>query len=195
MASRFGPWQPLTVIEVVDLFSPLSVPWWISGGHALELHLGRSWRSHDDIDVSFRRDDAGVVYALLADLDLHRASAGVLSRWRGEALLPDAHQNNVWVRATPEGPWCLDLTISDGDDRNWIFRRDRSIRRPWPDAVLRNEHGVPYLAPELQLLFKARDRRPKDDVDADEVVPELSDDGRRFLRATLAPDHHWQRLL
>ena len=39
-------------------------------------------------------------------------------------------------------------------------------RKPWDEAVLTSADGVPYLAPELQLLFKSRDVREKDDVDA-----------------------------
>ncbi len=38
--------------------------------------------------------------------------------------------------------------------------------------------GVPYLAPELQMLFKSTAIRPKDDLDAAPVIPRL-DPGRR----------------
>lgn len=82
-----------------------------------------------------------------------------------------------------------------GDGQEWIFRRDPSLRIDWHDAVLRSDDDIPYLAPELQLLFKSRDARPKDDVDAHEVIPDLDDRRRQFLRQWLPQDHHWQRLL
>ena len=49
--------------------------------------------------------------------------------------------------------------------------------------------GFPYLAPELQLLFKSKDNRTKDDRDATEVIPALNDEQRRRLRALLPGDH------
>ena len=52
-----GTWQPLALGEVVRLFMEFTARWWISGGHALELHLGRSWREHEDSDVGVLRQD------------------------------------------------------------------------------------------------------------------------------------------
>lgn len=50
-------WEPLSVEEVVDLMSGLQVPWWIAGGWAIDLFLGRQTRAHGDTDVLIRRDD------------------------------------------------------------------------------------------------------------------------------------------
>ena len=44
-------WQPLSVQETVDLLYSLPVPWWIAGGWAIDLYLGRQTRPHEDIDV------------------------------------------------------------------------------------------------------------------------------------------------
>jgi len=74
----------------------------------------------------------------------------------------------------------------------WIFRRDPTIRIPWPEAVLRSDRDVPYLAPDLQILFKSKDPRPKDDLDATEVIPELTSVERSRLHRFLPEDHPWQ---
>jgi hypothetical protein len=37
--------------------------------------------------------------------------------------------------------------------------------------------------------------RPKDDVDAAEVIPHLDDRQRELLARLLGPDHAWRRLL
>jgi hypothetical protein len=123
------------------------------------------------------------------------AAAGCLTPWRGEPLDPALHQNNVWCRGTPGGPWALDLTIGDGSRAAWVYRRDPSIKVPWNHAVLRSPDGIPYLAPELQLLFKSKDTRPKDDIDAAQIIPELDARQRHRLEQLLASDHPWQRLL
>lgn len=187
----YGAWDPLPLDVAVQLFADAPFRWWVSGGHALELHLGRTWRAHDDTDISFCRRDSAAVRDHLRGWPIHVAAAGVLTPWDGGPLTAEVHQNNLWCRQSTDGPWCLDLTISDGNGEHWIYRRDPSLRVPWADAVLRSRSGVPYLAPELQLLFKSTYRRPKDDVDAALVVPELDDRRVGFLRVTLGADDPW----
>ena len=189
-----GRWQPLGRAEVAGLFEQLGAPWWFAGGHALELFVGRSWRAHDDIDVGIRRMDLSAAWATLEGWETFVASRGALSPWRGEVLTAEHHQNNVWVRCTG-GPWCMDITIGAGDDSRWIYRRNPALTIEWDRAVLRSADGLPYLAPELQLLFKSTNARPKDDVDAEVVIPLLDDNGCDLLRTWLQPDHRWHRLL
>lgn len=117
-----------------------------AGGYALALHLNRSWRTHTDIDVGMARPDVNQAKGWLSDLCLRTFDAG---------------SNNLWASKSDEGPWRLDLTIGEGDSTRWIYRRDSRLRRPWNRAVLTNSVGIPYLAPELQLLFKAKNVRPK----------------------------------
>ena len=169
--------------------------WWVTGGHALELHTGRSWRSRDDTDISFCRSHAAAARELLDDWDIHVAAAGALTPWDGGPLRGDLSQNNLWCRRTPLDPWALDLTVSDGDDTHWINRRDRSLRVVWDHAVLLSPHGTPYLSPELQLLFKSKNHRPKDDVDLLEMLQELDSGQNSFLLSQLPTDHPWLAFL
>jgi len=122
-------------------------------------------------------------------------SSAILAAWTGRALSTDAGENNLWCRRAPDSPWALDVTVGDGDDRDWIFRRDPRVRIPWSEAVLTTTDGVPYLAPELQLLFKSKDVRAKDGTDAREVIPALDSDRRARLAHLLPDDHQWQSLL
>ncbi len=195
MADDLGPWEPLDLREVTELFDGWPARWWISGGVALELHLGRSWRSHDDSDVSIVREDAPALRRLSVGWDIEVAASGNLTPWDESVPIAQAEQNNMWCRKSQDQPWCLDVTISDGNRECWIYRRDPTLRVPWADAVLLSERGVPYLAPELQLLFKSKDNRTKDDRDATEVIPVLGGDQRHRLRSLLPVDHPWQALL
>jgi hypothetical protein len=192
---ELGPWKPLELGDVIQIFDRWQARWWISGGVALELHLGRSWRTHHDSDVSILRDDALTLPVVLAGWDIQVAAAGALTPWDGSALAAQANQNNVWCRKAPNQPWCLDVTISEGDQECWIYRRDPTLRVPWKDAVLRNERGIAYLAPELQLLFKSKNNRMKDDRDATEVIPALAAGQQSRLAGLLPDDHPWQVLL
>jgi hypothetical protein len=49
--------------------------------------------------------------------------------------------------------------LDDSDADHSVFRRNLQIRRPLKVAVRRNSEGTPYLAPEIQLLYKARASR------------------------------------
>ena len=194
-AEPLGPWRPLSLDETVRLFAHHPFRWWITGGRALELHVGRSWRDHDDSDVSVLRDQVFTVRSTLAEWDLHIAAAGVLTAWNGKALYAEKEQNNLWCRRQANDPWSLDVTISDGDHESWVYRRDPTIRVPWRKSVLRSAEGIPYLAPELQLLFKSKDLRRKDSLDAQEVIPQLDAERQSRLREALPDDHDWQSLL
>lgn len=195
MEPAFGAWEPLSLTEVRAAFADAPFRWWITGGHALELFVGRSWRAHDDMDVSLVRADVAQLHAVLRGWDLHVAAGGVLSPFTGSALSAGRHENNVWCRRSPRAPWCLDLTVSEGDAEHWIFRRDSRLRLPWTTAVLTSADGMSHLAPELQLLFNSRDPGPKDEIDAAVVIPLLSSAAVELLAAWLGPAHPWQSLL
>lgn len=192
MGNELGRWDPLDLSVVVGLFAPAEFRWWVTGGHALELHVDRRWRPHADIDISFCRQDSAGVRRLLSGWDIHVAAGGRLTPWDGGSLRQELHQNNLWCRRTPFGPWVLDLAVSDGDDTSWIFRRDSSLRLLWAQAVLYSASSVPYLAPELQLLFKSKNPRAKDDEDLLEVLPHLDANQVDLLAARLPRDHPWQ---
>lgn len=188
-------WAPLSIDEAVGLLSGAPFRWWISGGQALALHVAEQWRTHDDLDIGICRGQTTEVAAWFANWDVYVAVAGRLSRWDGRDVDADAAENNLWARRTPEDPWLFDLTVGEGNPDEWIYRRDRSLSRPWDEAVLESQTGVPYLAPELQLLFKSDHPRDKDHRDARTVIPSLGEDGRAFLRLHLANDHPWCPLL
>jgi hypothetical protein len=145
--------------------------------------------------VSILRDDAIALLELLTVWDVHVAAAGVLTPWDGLPLSVEGDQNNVWCRKAPDQPWRLDVTISDGDQECWIYRRNPALRVPWAQAVMMSKEGIPYLAPELQLIFKSKNHRSKDDRDAAEVIPALNAERQSRLRELLPPDHPWQALI
>lgn len=189
----FHDWDPPTPQEVGEVFMDAPFRWWICGGHALELHTGRSWRSHGDLDIGLLRAETDKVYSWLAEWDLWVAARGQLRPWQGEALEPHHGENNVWARENSESSWRFDLNLGSGDDAGWIYRRDQRTRRSWHAAVLRTPDGLPYLSPELQLLFKSKNPRPKDHLDARQVIPLLIDANQRaFLANYLDDDHPWR---
>ncbi len=188
-----GAWAPLSIREAASLFGGMGAPWWIAGGHAIELFVGRPLREHGDLDVGVLRRDQFVVGWHLRDWDLRAASGGTLRPWRPGERLED-HVNDVWCRPDPEGPWRLQLNLNDSAGDRWVFRRDPRVSRPLGEVILRSRQGLPYLAPEVQLLFKAKGMRPKDERDLEAALPLMSQRRRWWLDRAISethPYHPW----
>jgi hypothetical protein len=195
MADELGAWEPLAPDEAARMFAPADFPWWIAGGWAIDLAIGRLSRPHDDLDIQVLRDDQRAVQALLSGWDLHAADPpGALRPWEPAEMLP-ARVHDIWCRHAPGTPWRLQFMLADTDGETWIFRRDPRIRRPIAELTRHTADGIPYLAPEVQLLYKSRmPARPKDEHDFAAANPYLDADARAWLRAALAlhaPDHPW----
>lgn len=192
---NLGSFDPMRVSAAAMLFAEANHRWWITGGNALDLHFNRSWRQHSDTDISVIRQEAPALVDTLAGWDIYVAAEGKLYPWDGFAPDADRSENNLWCRPNAEGPWVLDVTISDGDEHDWIYRRDRRIRQPWNEAILTGRRGIPHLAPELQLLFKSHDIRPKDQLDATKTIPLLAAEEAMRLRRYLPSTHGWRTLI
>lgn len=194
-AEHLGPWAPLGPDDGARLFAALDVPWWVAGGWAIDLLLGRETRAHDDFDVLVLRPDQHAVRSYLCDWDVHAADPpGSLRPWPiRETLPPEVH--DIWCRRTPSAPWEFQLMIDDVDGDDWLFRRDRRIRRPVASLSGRaSRTGRPVLAPDIQLLYKSGTPREKDIADFDVVLGDLTPDERRWLREALVmvrPTHPW----
>ena len=195
MTQDHGNWAPLSVQETAELLSSLSVAWWIAGGQAIDLFVGRETRLHGDTDVLIRPDDQLVVQRHLAGWDLHKTKQPGLAPWPdGEFLGPPV--NDVWCRRTSGSPWQLQFMLLDTDGEDWVFRRDRAIRGPMDGLGRRTPEGVPYLAPEIQLLYKARSEvLEKDAADFANAVPLLDASARdwllRCLERRFPAEHPW----
>jgi hypothetical protein len=195
MGTVLGTWEPLSPAEVARELRGLPCRWWIAGGWAIDLHLGRQSRAHADIDVLILRADQLAVQQHLGGWDLHAADPpGTLRPWaEGEILAPTIH--DVWCRRSPSSPWSLQLMIDDTEDDHWVYRRDTRIRRPVADLdgpASSSERRV--LSPEIQLLYKSAHPRGKDEADFQAVLADLHVPQRHWLRESLAvvsPGHPW----
>ncbi|MFD2332809.1 RimK family alpha-L-glutamate ligase [Cohnella sp. GCM10020058] len=189
-------WAPLGVEEIRRLLSDWRGAWGIAGGWALDLHLGRQTRPHDDIDVLLPLAEFASVYErLAADWELHLAENGRLTRLGAQDRLTE--ETDIWVRRDAHSPWAFQLMLIDIVDGMWTYRRSRAVRKPAAELFLRTEGGVPYLRPEIQLLYKGGGSsiREKDRRDLDTMLPRLDGAERGWLRDALRTQfpqgHEW----
>jgi aminoglycoside-2''-adenylyltransferase len=186
------PWEPFDVAAVQRLFAPVDARWWLSGGMALEVFAGASWREHGDIDASvWRRHWPRFERHLVDALDVHVAQHGALTPLAERGVTDDVH--NLWARDRDGGPWRVQVNLEDGDDTRWRYRRDGRVQRAWKDVIW--HHGaLPFVNPAVQLLWKARDAAPKDQLDFDAVAPRLPARERAWLAEAIAlahPESSW----
>jgi GrpB-like predicted nucleotidyltransferase (UPF0157 family) len=189
-----------------ERFTPLSLvadelrdfpgSWSICGGWAIDLFVGRVTRVHQDMDVAVSRADQLV-------LQQHMTARG----WR--FVTPFEERLQAWplhmrlelprhqIHAHRRGLF-IDFLLTDMADGVWRYRRDLTIIREISRAKLYSDEGLPFLAPELALLFKSRNtsgkERSKDQVDFEEVVSSLEPERRAWLRwalIALDPSHSW----
>jgi len=134
--------------------------------------------------------------------DLFKSAEGGWAPWvAGEWLALPVHQ--VLVRPPDAGPieepWEpipgeIQFFLNDVEDGTWLCRRDERVTRPVGEITARAASGVPIVAPEIQLLYKAKHHLDKDEHDFRAVVGLLAPEQRAWLRDALEivhPDDAW----
>ena len=167
--------------------------WAVAGGWALDLFLGRESRPHKDVDVAIWRRDQRALQHQLRGFALCKVVNGNLVEWsRGDWLDLPVHE----IHASRVG-MAFEILLNECDDAQWIFRRNQRIRRDLPAALL-TSGTVPFLAPEVVLLYKSNDPSPTNEQDFANVAPRLSLEQTLWLSRALATcdeSHPWLRVL
>ena len=162
--------------DAARLLAAANVPWWIAGGWALDLFRGTSTREHADLDVGVLRCDALTALQAISTWQVFEAKNRALTRLSpGRDPHRDVH--SLWCRPTGAARWAVELILDEGDREVWIYRRDERIRRSMPAVVQQNAEGLPYLSPEIQLLYKSKAPRNRDEVDFSNTWPPLRHGG------------------
>jgi Aminoglycoside-2''-adenylyltransferase len=159
------------VSAVCSLLSGLTVPSWIIGGWAIDLAVGRVTRDHADVDVMLLERDKHVLWDDLPEDDVQITGRGRESRRL------TLHSENLLLPA--------EVFLAEADGTCWVHRRGTyRVKRPLAD-ITRHRDGIPFLAPEVVLLFKARSKADKDQHDVETALPLLDAGQRSWLQETL----------
>ncbi len=193
------------LLEVAEALGNLRAPFYFAGGWAIDLHLGRVTREHHDIDALVMRRDHLLLHKALKGFSLKKIiphpdgmpNRGTIVEWPpGERLELPVHQLNAY-RAGESEP-AFQVFLAESSDGEGIFRRKSNVRMPISKMGFHPLWGLPYLAPEIVLLFKAKHIEARDRADFDHVIPALSADARRWLRDAIEkthPGHEWLKVV
>ena len=182
-------WTPR---DVARHLAGIAAPWYVAAGWALDLFRGRQTREHGDIEVAIPAASFPTVRIRFPGYVFDGAGSGRIWEDATPDVLAAVHQ--TWLRDPATGNYLLDVFREPHEGDSWICRHDETIRLPCSDIIRHTRNGIPYLAPELVLLFKAKHARPKDQADFDATVPHMTPAQRETLAELLArahPRHPW----
>jgi hypothetical protein len=178
-------------LRIAGLLKGIDAKWWIAGGWAIDLALGRVTRAHSDVDVAVLRRDQATLRAHLGigwsfAVAVPPAGGGMVRPWEnGERLNSPVHEVHA-ERATGERTEFL-LQEASGDQ--WVYRRDARIRMPLSEIGGPSEHDIPAFAPEIALLYKAKATSARDLADLIAGLPALTSDRLTWLRGAIELAH------
>ncbi|MBA2331617.1 MAG: hypothetical protein H0V94_02360 [Actinobacteria bacterium] len=158
---------------------------------AIDLYVGGEPREHEYLELAIASSSFPAVRAALPELEWFGVGDGNVTPI--DDASDDLHQ--TWGLDRASGCWRLDVFREPWEGDVWVSRRDPALRRPVVEAIEHTRGGIPYLAPELVLLFKAKhSARERDRFDLARTLPLLEPARRRWLGEALRlvhPGHDW----
>jgi hypothetical protein len=183
--------EPLYAAQIMHGF-PHS--WCICGG--CDLFVNHVSRNHKDIDIAIWRQDQLALrsYLTAQNWTLEKAVAGQLLPWTdGEFIELPIH--TVWCKNSNATLSFLEILFNEIGDNGFLFRRALSITHALESTIVESGLGVPILAPEIVLLYKAKDALDeRNQHDFEVALPHLNTDRCAWLKQALTelhPDHPW----
>jgi hypothetical protein len=182
--------------DVSRLLQSVRCRWGVAGGWAIDLFLDRVTREHQDIEVAILREDQLMLQEHLAShgWSFECVHGGRLSPWPiGESLQWPSHE--IWCRSQSGPVRRLEVLLNERRADAFVFRRDSRIVAPLDHTFIRSKRGIPILAPEIVLLYKAkRPFQTKEQADFSSALDALAPERLQWLIASLTvadPGHAW----
>lgn len=208
------------ILECDDLLKGNGFDYAFCGGHALDIHIGKTTRPHGDVDLSaywedrkriiaFMQAQGWIVYEamgggkihLITDIDDQKLIK--LNIFCAKENCPFFHaellENNIYRcdidHVEQKHLDYMEFLFNKRTDDEFIYSRNNEIRRSLEKAILYKD-GLSYFAPELVLLYKSTDlTREENRQDFDIFAPFLDYESRGWLYKALTtafPDgHEW----
>ncbi len=189
------PWVPLSIGDMQEVMAGFPASWWIAGGWAVDLSLGRQTRPHRDTDVAVLRRDQPTLFNHLRGWDVQIVAGGMFSAWRDGDWLEGGERFQFWVRRGAGAPWAFEILLEETEDDDWLYRRNPAVRLPLTAFGAKDAAGTPHVSLPIALLYKSN--RPTDArnaADFESALPTLDAASRRWLAQALAEissGHPW----
>ena len=180
---------------VNSLMGKFSKTWFVAGGWAIDLFIGKETREHKDIEIAIFRKDQLHLKRYLNDWDFKQVKQGEFYDWGNEFLELPIHELHATNKLSGER---MEVLLNETEENDWEFRRDLRVHSPLNSMCNVSKAGIPYLNPEIVLLYKAKNTREKDHQDFLAIKDLLNNKQKQWLRNALElhePEHKWVELL
>lgn len=182
--------------RIADLMRGFHHPWAFCGGWAIDLFIGHQTRPHKDVDITILRQHQHAAHTYLSSGGwyLEVAHNGELTPWNGKEFLR-LPLHTIWCKNPDNDPSFLEILLNEADDRYLYFRRDKTIKIERERAFVETASGLRIFAPEVVILYKAKDANDKEnELDFRNVREQLSEKQREWLREgmnKMYSGHEW----
>jgi hypothetical protein len=187
-------------LKVARLLAGLEKHWFVAGGWALDLFLEKLTRKHKDIEIAIFRCDQLALQNFLKGWEFKK----VIPRpkmhtelWNEDEWL-DLPVHEIHAENKYSDLLHLEILLNESYGDEWRFRRNPCITRPISALGTNSENGIPFLNPEIVLLYKAKNPNPRDEADFKNVLEILGQKSRDWLKQaiqTCYPEHCWINIL
>ncbi|MCE5196360.1 MAG: hypothetical protein LLG09_04425 [Negativicutes bacterium] len=202
---------PALVIQTSKLLADLPLHYAVCGGYAIDLFLNRKSRLHYDLDISVWQKDRNTLirfmqakgwtlYEACGENLVHRIDDPEDQKLLKRNLFC-IYPGNRTFKLQPgkeAGFFSCEMEQKEQTELNYIeflfdqtnssdflYARNPEIKRKLSQAILQRG-GVPYLAPELILLYKSSDPgREGYQQDYETVLPLMSEEQQQWLSFAL----------
>ncbi len=193
-----------------DFINKVNVQWAICGGFALDLFLEKEIRTHSDIDICvFEKDREKIfqymlqkawnVYEFRGQGKLRPLNAASISE-RGRNLMcingscdfvrlfPCEEENFLYHEFIHSGIKefnYLEFLFNEAEDKYFMFDGKKGVARELEKAILYNS-GIPFLAPEIVLLYKSsRSDNPEYQYDFEQTYEHMNAEQQNWFSHNL----------
>lgn len=178
---KYFNWQPLSIAYIKLKLK--GVEWILAGGFALELFYGATYRPHGDIDIIIKRSQQRLLVNHFELGKIYIAYKGKLSPFSLNQLYEKPIQD-IWILSYNNQSWCLQIMLVDEVDRQWVYKRNSAIKLPYEEIYFEKEE-IKILKPEIQLLYKSKSIRAKDQLDFEMINEKLTIPAKEWLKNSL----------
>lgn len=184
----------MKVVELFNDFFKLNINWAICGGDAIDLFVGEQTRNHKDLDVAvFWEDRKQIIEYMLQHKwrvfepdngrlrEITNNSNDLMKEDNLWCLTPNCksydikHLEHNFYDIQPlmnnqETLDFIEFLFNKKDNHYFYYKRNHQIKLQLEQAILYSKNEIPFLAPEMVLLYKSIFIRFLDKLEHQEMV-------------------------
>lgn len=187
-------------LRVNKLLAGFEKPWFVAGGWAVDLFLGKVTREHEDIEIAIFRCDQLTLRSYLKGWEFKKVipiPKMHTELWKNDEWL-DLPVHEIHAENSSGDLPHLEILLNESSDDEWRFRRNPDITRSILMLGTHSQNGIPFLRPEIVLLYKAKNPTSRDEFDFKNVIKVLGQEPRDWLKQAIEvcySRHPWLNIL